>query len=105
MGTSRPPPRRHLPARSPAPPDWPSSARQVRPESRIFREETRSGTAPSPAACAQVTVPQPVRAASRLKCESDGKSGIDGTPTAPRLFVPKNLKSAPAADRKNTVDG
>ena len=40
-----------------------------------------------------------------LTFDSSGKTGIDGTPSAPRLFVPKNLKSAPAADRKNTVDG
>jgi hypothetical protein len=34
-----------------------------------------------------------------------GKTAIDGTPTVPRVFVPKNLKSAPVADRNNTVDG
>ena len=37
--------------------------------------------------------------------EPAGKTGIDGTPAAPRLFVPKNLKSAWAADRKNRLDG
>jgi len=30
---------------------------------------------------------------------------FDGTPAVPRVFVPKNLKSAPAADRNNTLDG
>ena len=33
------------------------------------------------------------------------KVDFDGTPAVPREFVPKNLKSAPAADRNNTLDG
>jgi hypothetical protein len=37
--------------------------------------------------------------------DATGKAGLDGTPTVPRLFVPKSLKSAWPADRKNTLDG